>query len=354
MTASEAARRAPEDLPERFRAMVEAAQRLLGAPVCWVELPGGERRPVVRLGLEDGRTAIACRRARPAAVAHEARVLRALAAEGAPVPEVLAVEGRLLVQSDLGRQRLSQALDPADPATLEQRLEAALDALARVQAAGRSAGLERSVPEHACRDRAWFAGLLGQVPTFCAEHELAVPALPEEALIALLTVERPRFVKWDARPANAALRPDGTVAWFDFEDAVARCPLDDLAWLLGDEYLPERPTLEERLLARWLPTFAGSLGPDRASAYLRTFGVFHMLYRLGLILDRKGAGPWRRFEDCLALDKPGITLDAALRLLARAARWAALAPGLEPLVGWLERFARRLLEEEADATPAAA
>jgi hypothetical protein len=322
--------------------MLLTAERLLGEPGVWLELPGGERRGVARLGLEGGRSVIVARRAQAADAAHEARVLRALRAAGAPVPEVLAREGRLLVQSDLGPHRLAQALEGVGPVTLEGRLDAALAALARVQEAGSAAGLDEAVPEHATSDRAWFQAMLGEIGVFCAEHALEPPVLPEEAIVALLWVERPRFIKWDARPANAALLADGSVAWFDFEDAVARCRLDDLVWLLADEYVPEAPAVEARLLERWLPVFADRLEPDRARDYVRTFGVFHALYRLGLILDRKGEGPWRSAEACLALDKPGITPEAARRLLVRAARWAEAAPLLEPLEGWLERFARRL------------
>ena len=62
----------------------------------------------------------------------------------------------------------------------------------------------------------------------------------------------PRFIKWDGRLGNAAARADSSVAWFDWEHCGARAWLDDVAWLLGDEYAGATTASEGHLLARHL------------------------------------------------------------------------------------------------------
>ncbi len=339
----------PEEVAGRFREVVAACERLLGRRVAWVQLPGGRGRAMGRLGLEDGTRVIAGMRRELVQAQHEARVLRALRAAGAPVPEVLGFEGRLLVQSDLGETRLSQALDGAEPERVLALLDAALDGLVRVQRAGSAAGLEAVVLEHATRERAWFLGLFDRVRLYAEGFALPAPALPLDALVDLLTVPRPRFVKWDARPANAALGEDGAIGWFDFEDAVARCRLDDLVWLLADEFVPDLPEVEARLLETWLPAFRDDRDAPNAHAYLRAFGVFHALVRLGLILDRKDQGPWWSWAFCLTFDKAGVSHAAAVRLLLRAARWAEEVDLLRALGPWLRALAERLPPAELAA-----
>src|SRR5438270_692207 len=132
---------------------------------------------------------------------------------------------------------------------------------------------------------------------------LGCPELPLARIEALYTVPRPRFVKWDARPGNAMVGEGGAVAWFDFADCCCRRRLDDLGWLLGDEFTPDLPEAEERLLARHLPAFADDLDPAAARLYLRVFGVFHSLCRLGLILDDAFEHGWRDWARCLEGDK---------------------------------------------------
>lgn len=55
-----------------------------------------------------------------------------------------------------------------------------------------------------------------------------------------LKVKEPRFVKWDARAANAALNDNADVRWFDYEYSGLRHGIEDFAWLIADETLPLR------------------------------------------------------------------------------------------------------------------
>ena len=78
-----------------------AAAGLLGVAVTGAErLHGGDLSDVLRLHLADGRTAVA--KSGPLARG-EAEMLRAIAAAGAPAPEVLAAGDGVLVLEDLGR-----------------------------------------------------------------------------------------------------------------------------------------------------------------------------------------------------------------------------------------------------------
>ena len=170
------------------------------------------------------------------------------------------------------------------------------------------------------------------------------PVFGEEAVLALLRVSSPRFIKWDARPGNAVAREDGTVGWFDWEHCGARAWLDDAAWLLGDEYADATKAAEGRLLARHLGAFADGRGADEAAAYLAAFGTFHMCVRLGLILKYKERGEWWDAAYCLERDKIGVTQAQALLTARRAARWAGRAEPVRPLAPWFEAVAARIEE----------
>jgi hypothetical protein len=315
--------------------------------VTGMEFPGGRSRKSCRLLLADGRSVIATRRSDRRAVT-ESEILRRLQEHAAPVPQWLAFDGKLLIQEDLGGERLSQALAKASAAAIEQLLDAALTSLAAVQQAGSAAGLDEYLPRLGASEE-WLIGLLRR-PAVIGEHfGLPAPELRLDDLLDLLRIAQPRFIKWDARPGNAIVRPGGDlatsgVAWFDWEHCGARNRLDDLAWLLGDEFTPDLPLIEARLLERHLAAFADAKDSAQARTYLFAYGVFHMSVRLGLILSNKKDKPWWDWEYCLRGDKVGVTLEATQRTCRRASRWAAQTPLTEPLAPWFERLAERLAE----------
>ena len=165
---------------------------------------------------------------------------------------------------------------------------------------------------------------------------IAPPRLPVESLIDHLQVLRPQFIKWDARPGNAIARDDGEVAWIDWEHCGCRNRLDDMVWLLGDEYIPDWPDTEEKLIEAHLPAFANGLTASDARAYLFAFGTFHLCVRLDLIISKKKDEPWWDGDYCLDRDKVGVTLQSALGTCQRAARWAGNVPLTEPMVPWFK------------------
>ncbi len=336
----------PSSLPAdtlRPRYVAELARvcaRLLGSTVTAVRWPGGPWHGSCRLTLADGREVIASRRDVAGRARLEAFVLARLRAQGAPVPEPLAFNGLILIQSALPGRRLSDALQDGEP---WQPLAAAVESLARVHRCADRAGLAAQVPvlgEHPD----WLIALLDRPSVLGAWLGLSTPPLPAEPLFDLLQLVRPRFVKWDARPGNAMLDPDGRVAWFDWEHCGARDPLDDLVWLLCDESLPEgAEDTEDALIAEWLPAFAPERPAEEAHAYLRAQGVLHCCVRLGRLLDVRGEGDWETADR--ALDKPpGTCRRSVTRLCRRGARWADRNRWLAGLADWFEAVERRLLD----------
>lgn len=327
------------------RRFIRTCQGLLRTRIERTEFPGGKSRTACRLILEDGRAVIGTRRDSPGLAALEARVLKALSARDAPVPKVLAFNGLILIQEDLGGQRLSQAIDGAETAEVQQLLSDALNSLAQIHRVAEAAGLDQNVPTIG-RDEPWLQGLLNQPVVISEELGLPIPELDRAALLQRIRVRKPRLIKWDARCGNAILRDDGAIAWFDWEHCGRRNRLDDLIWLLGDEFTPNLPDVEEALFQVHLPAFADDLSIDEARSYIATFGSFHTCVRLELILENKDGDDWWEWDYCLARDKVGVTLEAAQRLCARGARWAAWSPLTEPLVPWFGRVADRLADME--------
>ncbi len=323
------------------RRFLRTCQGLLRTKIERAEYPGGKSRDACRLILEDGHVVYGTRRDSPKLAGLEARVLKKLGAEGAPVPKVLAFNGLVLIQEDLGDQRLSQAIDGAPPEDAQRLLSAALNSLAQIHRAATAAGLDENVPSIG-RDEPWLRGLLDQPTVISKQIDIKPPALDLDALREQIRIRTPRLIKWDARCGNAILRDDGTIAWFDWEHCGARNRLDDLAWLLGDEFTPDDPAIEETMLAEYLPAFGDDLGPEDARSYLSVFGSLHTCVRLELILENKDDGNWWDWDYCLERDKVGVTLEAAQRLCSRGARWAGWNALTHPMVPWFDEVAARL------------
>lgn len=323
------------------RRFLRTCQGLLGSRIERTEFPGGKSRDACRLILEDGRVAFGTRRESPRLAALEARVLKKLGAEGAAVPKVLAFNGLILIQEDLGERRLSQAIDQASDAETQKLLSGALSSLAGIHRAAEAAGLDDNVPSIG-RDEPWLWGLLNQPVVISNELKIPVPDFNQESLLDHIRIKKPRLIKWDARCGNAIVKEDGTIAWFDWEHCGRRNRLDDMIWLLGDEFTPDLPDAEEALLQEYLPAFADDFTVDEARAYVGAFGSLHTCVRLELILENKDGGDWWDWDYCLERDKVGITLEGAQRLCARGARWAAWNPLTEPLVSWFDKVSQRL------------
>ncbi|MDA0951732.1 MAG: hypothetical protein O3A38_03695 [Proteobacteria bacterium] len=121
----------PESMDPRSREAATACRDLLGSQAIGWEDPGGQHRKSTRLFLGD-RSVIATLRDSAERADLEAGVLRSLHAQAAAVPEVLAFDGRWLIQEDIAGERLSRALrrvGKEEAFALQDRALASLDAI---------------------------------------------------------------------------------------------------------------------------------------------------------------------------------------------------------------------------------
>lgn len=317
-------------------------EQLLDCKIKDVEFPGGRTRKSYRLHLIDGRTVIATERNERSRMAMECAVLRNVGRNSSQVPKLLATDGHyLLAQEDLKGPRLSQALHDADEEQIEVLLDTALKNLSEIQKIGSEQGFDQQFQEIG-NTQDWIIGLLDR-PAIIGEHfKTSVPRPKLNQLTELFMVSKPRFIKWDARPGNAIVLEQGNVAWFDWEHCGTRNRLDDLAWLLCDDFVPDCPTMENRLVENNLKLFSDHFSPDEARTYLYSFGTFHSCVRLGLILSYKEDGPWWDLDKCLSGDKAGITLDIARHLCHRGSRWAKQSELTEMLSPWFLEISEKL------------
>lgn len=314
-----------------------------------MQYPGGRKRRSFRLLLENGSTAIVSIRPKRFRARTECEVLRELSAKGAPVPRLLASDGgNLLIQEEIRGDRLAQALSSDDESGVEATLDAALTSLAQAHRTGSECGFDTRLAALG-ESFDWLVGLLDRPAVMGNILDVPAPMPNLTQLENLLALRTPRFIKWDARPGNAVINPDGTVFWFDWEHSGARNRLDDMAWLLADEYVPDYPAVEERLIEKHVGQFADDLSTDEAKLYLSAYGVFHMSVRLGLICKYKMRGDWWNQEYCMDQDKIGVTWECMRRVCRRGARWAERNPYTESLARWFRslshRFDMAMIEE---------
>ena len=334
-----------DDGPRRvFRShMTGLCERCLGVEVTSFDFPGGSRRDSCRMTLADGRSVIATVRDEPHRAELETNVLLALTDTDAPTPRVLHDTGRVLFQEDRGARRLSSALHEAEPERAAALLGNALDSLVRLHEAGRSRSLADHVPLLGCAS-GWIEDLIDR-PVALGSLLDVRPARPRiDDLRDLLVVLDPTFIKWDARPANAVLSEDDAISWIDFEHCGARNPLDDLAWVLADETVPDDPARDEALVAWFAPRFGGSLPAEMREHYAWAMALLHGTHRLNLMLDSalNDERGWRDPDECIRRDSVGVAKSFAVRQCRRLAHYASRSSLTEALVPFYEACGRSL------------
>lgn len=288
----------------------------------------------------DGRRVFVTRRDSDGRAALEAHVLRTLHGRGAPVPKLLGIEGRWLIQESLGEIKLSSALRRMKRRAGVRWLDAAIESLAAIHEAARETALSDELYRIGANS-GWLDRFMAGPHRMGAFLGVSAPRLETAALARRLSPGPPVFIKWDARPPNAMPRRDDTVAWFDWEHCGCRNPLDDLAWFLGDESVPEEPDIEETLLTRHLARFSGDLDEPEALLYLRAFGALHMVVRLSINISEFARGIDANRRTALAGGQVGPLPPAAIRLCRRGARWADQAPETLPLADWFREIENR-------------
>ena len=314
-------------------------RELLGAAPEAIEYPGGKSRDSVRAIFGD-HSLILTWREDPRRAELEALVLRTLNEADAPAPRLVARSDQWLVQQDLGGERLPEFLDSASSSDMADAVARSLAALAAAQQAGRDAGLHKHLIVLGEKP-GWFTKLLARPAEIGELLGVHAPALDEEALSQFLRVREPAFVKWDARPGNVIRRPDGGCYLIDWEHAGCRNPLDDVVWLLADEYAPDLGPLEESLFSTVASEFAPGWSTEEALDYLYTYGVMHGCVRLHYCLREGLESGWRSRQDCVARDSVGAVKEFVLRQCERGQRWSARSSLLSPMVGWFSELAAK-------------
>lgn len=257
------------------------------------------------------------------------------------MPRLIASDGgKLLIQEEIVGVRLAESLNGQTEAQFEAVLDASLASLAETHRAGSDAGFDTRLATLGDSFE-WLVGLLDRPAVIGDILEVPAPMPDLSRLESLLAVRSPRFIKWDARPGNAMVAKDGTVFWFDWEHAGARNRLDDMAWLLADEYVPDFADAEERIIDKHIAHFADDLSVDEAKQYLSAYGVFHMCVRLGLICKFRLRGDWWNQDYCMDRDKVGVTWECMRRVCRRGERWARRNPYTEPLARWFSAIFHR-------------
>ncbi|UWQ20012.1 hypothetical protein [Jannaschia sp. W003] len=288
-----------------------------GRRVLRATAPGGRGRGSVRVELEDGTTAIATRRGDPARAETEAALLQVLGEDGAPVPRVLGFADGLLVQSDAGRERLSWRMARADASEAAALARGAVGALEQCRAAmeARPDLLDR-LP--GLGTRAGWAEEYAARPVFLSgDLGIAPPACDSEVLARAVSHGSERFTRWDARLGNAAVQPDGSVVWYDWDLFGRRAGVEDLAWLVADpEWALDLPATEA-VLGEVPGLDAGRM------ALLRRMAVLVAADRVAVMRRAVAARGWADAEDdVIRRDRASTTPERLERFCARMAAFA--------------------------------
>lgn len=314
----------------------EACARLLERKVLDVDWPASRSRRSVRVHMQD-LTVIATRRKRKARSMLEATVLQTLYEHGAAVPAVHAYDGVWLLQEYIDGERLPHVLIRDDAGLSRDLLAGAAAELGRIHAIGAETGLDRRVVRLGANDK-WLTEFATTPDRIGAALDIPAPRLALDDILPILRAGEPCFLKWDARPGNAVVRADGSVAWFDWEHCGGRNALDDFAWLLADEYVPDLPDLAGIAV----DNAPDDLTPEAARNYFLTYATFHTAVRLALVVHHKDDDDWWNEEMCLAEDKVRVTAAGAWVLCRRGSEFASGTALTEPLADWFAAVAARL------------
>lgn len=322
---------------------------LLDAEVDDMEFPGGSSRDSVRvkigaLGL------IVTHRKNYQRARLESTALRFLNQSEAPVPHLIAYRDNYLIQQDLGNRRLSQSMREGSDAQVRALVGAALQSLFVIHEAGRNNEAAKHFVTLGYKPQ-WLANFVRSAERLGIQLNLPAPGLRFDELTALLTVAQPSFIKWDARPGNAVVRDSGDVFWIDWEHCGRRHPLDDVAWLLTDEYTPHLPDAQDKQIMEIVPAFANGYAQAQALEYLRVFGTLHSCIRLALMLRYQAKDGWWDYDRCLHFDSVGVVQELAVRVAQRGAHWAQHSQLTKALTPWFDTVLDKIANLEQKKGP---
>lgn len=313
--------------PEEIAILCE---KIFALPVEKVTAPGGKSRESLRVHFP-GKNIIVTQRRYPGRMRLEIEVLKRLSDLGAPVPKYLGGVDQIFFQEDIGSQRLTTELNNGNPARRLELAHRSFESLIEIHAAGAQSGLAEIVPALGAEEK-WVRGFIGSALVTADNFKVDRPVLDLEGLVGKLHVPATKFVKWDARPGNGSIHPDGRVFWFDWEHCGRRQGMEDFAWLAGDEFWP--------LTAKQVLTTLESLmqAENRAAelTYLGHFITFHMMQRLNMIYIRFQKEGWVDPVRAMRYDHIGTDGQLAKNLCLRAKDWADLNPLTRPMAAFFQ------------------
>lgn len=295
--------------------------------------PGGAGRKTVVVSIREADYVVSKRRSSGRA-ALEAEALRQLAHTDL-VPQLVLRDEDWIVQEFIHGERLTFHLERASPTQrLEQTKRVAAGLLA-LQQAGTASLLMKTAPKIGGRP-GWVEDFARMPEALARDLGVNIGSYEPERLVPFLQNERRVFVKWDSRPGNALVQRGGQILWFDWEHCGLGAPEDDLVWFFADESTP----IVTEALASALTATADAFDQDRTNVEQRFFNksVLHSLFRLRLILKKKGDSPWWSARDVLQNDRLGVTQPHVQRLCRRSVDWAQCTDACKPLLPLLERI----------------
>lgn len=313
--------------PMRVSQVVELAERQFGRPVQKITAPGGRGRASARVHFSD-MTAIATYRPDARNRDREIALLQRFEGLDVPAPRILGRQGDVVFQQDLGNMRLSRALGEADDARARELAASGLTSLWKLKQAAEDIGLLDELPAIAS-SKDWALKYMAAPLHLSKMLHIDPPELSTARVLASLMAKPTAFVKWDARPGNAMVLPDGSISWFDWEHYGRRGGYEDIPFLFGDEF--------------WTLDADASLDAFRATApdamlefepVLIRMSALQAVQRLSLISERHNEKGWLEATIALGQDRVGTAPELVRRLARHGADWANRDALMEPLADW--------------------
>jgi len=320
------------DQPDKLnpQQIAELCEQYFSQAVQKVTAPGGKSRESLRVHFPD-RQIIVTQRRYPGRMRMEIEVLKRLFAEGAPVPKYLGGTEQLFFQEDVGSGRLTVEINRQNPVRQLELATAAFASQAEILDAGKATGLAELVPALG-EAQGWVRGFVETSFAVADKYGAARPGIDVAAMVQKLHVSADTFVKWDARPGNGAIQPDGRVFWYDWEHCGRRQGMEDFAWLAGDEFWP----LGAEIVLPVLDTVLPLQNRAKQIDYLSHFITFHMVQRLNMIHIRHQEDGWTDPAQAMRYDHIGTDAALTKRLCRKAMGWADRSPLTRPMVAFFD------------------
>ena len=314
----------------------DLAMKVFGCLPVGVDHVGGNDRNAFLVDMGD-RSYFFTKRGRLVDARIEARVLRMLE-PSVHTPRLKANVEDWIVQEYLEGTRLPVLLNSLDSMKKrEKAVSSALEALLHIYALAEKLNMKDQLPIIG-EQRDWFVHRLQAAKRLSKDTGIGLPDVDYDLLLDTFSAPRDQFIKYDARPGNTLV--DGNLAyWFDWEDCGAGNTLEDLAFVLCDEWTAIDADTEEQLIDRFLPFFRQQKSHDEALHYLTVYGVIQTTVRLRMALKyRMRDGKWWDRDECLSGDKVGVTQTETARLCERGKRWSQRLPELKGFEVWFNEI----------------